>query len=240
MSDIWFTSDFHLGHANILKHCDRCDKEGRPFANVDEMNVYLIETHNRYVRPGDRVFNLGDMFFHPRGEQQLVAMGLAASLHGQQHLIEGNHDNVSDWCPELRSMFHWIWPRFELKVKGAGPKGTKLRVVLDHYPMRSWNARYHGAWHLYGHVHGDLGHHGPLPDVQGHTPPGERPPDPPEVPWDLPGELTMDVGVDNALRLLKEMRPFHIDEVREILERKVETGGHAIPLVPHPNPMEAP
>ena len=51
----------------------------------------------------------------------------------------------------------------ELKV------GEQL-VVLDHYPMRSWNKSHYGSWQLYGH------HHGTLPED--------------------PNAFQMDVGVD--------------------------------------------
>jgi calcineurin-like phosphoesterase family protein len=30
------------------------------------------------------------------------------------------------------------------------------KIWLNHYPMRSWDKAFHGAWHLYGHVHGRL------------------------------------------------------------------------------------
>ena len=29
-------------------------------------------------------------------------------------------------------------------------------IWLNHYPARSWDRRFHGSWHLYGHVHGRL------------------------------------------------------------------------------------
>lgn len=37
MSKLFFTSDHHFGHANIIKFCNR------PFKDVDEMNEVLIE-----------------------------------------------------------------------------------------------------------------------------------------------------------------------------------------------------
>jgi calcineurin-like phosphoesterase family protein len=30
------------------------------------------------------------------------------------------------------------------------------KITLCHYPMRSWNCSFHGAWHLFGHVHGRM------------------------------------------------------------------------------------
>jgi calcineurin-like phosphoesterase family protein len=33
MADVWFTSDFHLGHFNIIRYCNR------PFVDTQEMNA---------------------------------------------------------------------------------------------------------------------------------------------------------------------------------------------------------
>lgn len=47
---IWFTSDLHLGHANILKHC------ARPFASIQEHDAALIARWNAKVRLDDTVY----------------------------------------------------------------------------------------------------------------------------------------------------------------------------------------
>ena len=46
---IWFTSDHHFGHENIIKYCDR------PFNSVGHMNAAMIEAWNGAVAPGDTV-----------------------------------------------------------------------------------------------------------------------------------------------------------------------------------------
>jgi len=53
----WFTADFHLGHANIIKYCER------PFRNVLEMNRTIIKKHNERVKKDDIVYFLGDFCF---------------------------------------------------------------------------------------------------------------------------------------------------------------------------------
>ncbi len=40
MPDIWFTADFHLGHKNIIRYCNR------PFETVEEMNQAILERLN--------------------------------------------------------------------------------------------------------------------------------------------------------------------------------------------------
>ena len=41
---IYYTADLHLGHANVIRHCDR------PFKSIDEMNEALIQNWNSRVK----------------------------------------------------------------------------------------------------------------------------------------------------------------------------------------------
>ena len=54
---IYYTSDLHLGHANIIKLCKR------PFSDVDEMNAVLISNWNNRVTNGDTVYISGDLMY---------------------------------------------------------------------------------------------------------------------------------------------------------------------------------
>lgn len=51
----FYTSDLHLGHANVIKF------DNRPFANVDEMDQCIIIRWNERVSDDDTVFILGDV-----------------------------------------------------------------------------------------------------------------------------------------------------------------------------------
>jgi len=53
-SKIWFTSDHHFGHKNIIEFSKR------PFANVEEMNAELVKRWNERIAKEDKVYHLGD------------------------------------------------------------------------------------------------------------------------------------------------------------------------------------
>ena len=52
--EIFFTSDLHLGHKNIIKHCDR------PFSSIEQMNRSLLTNINNIVGLNDDLYILGD------------------------------------------------------------------------------------------------------------------------------------------------------------------------------------
>jgi calcineurin-like phosphoesterase family protein len=86
-STVWVTSDTHFGHANMLNW----GAQGRPeFRSVEEMNEIIIERWNKVVRPGDKVYHLGDVFF---GDKEWFKQNWPR-LNGSKRLIVGNHDDV--------------------------------------------------------------------------------------------------------------------------------------------------
>ncbi len=79
---VFFTSDTHFNHANIIKFCNR------PFKNVDEMNEALITNWNKVVSADDYVFHLGDFCLGGSAEWTKAL----DCLNGKIFLILGNHD----------------------------------------------------------------------------------------------------------------------------------------------------
>lgn len=149
----FFTADTHFGHKNIIRHCTR------PFATIEQMNESLIENWNKVVRPTDSVYHLGD-FGVLRPER---AKEIADRLNGKIYLISGNHERSASHA-QCRDRFEWIKDYFVLGLSKT------LSIVLFHYALRVWEKKHYGAWHLYGHSHGNL-------------PPIE-------------GEFSLDIGVD--------------------------------------------
>ena len=82
----WFISDTHFFHHNILSYAKR------PFSSVEEMNEAMVDNWNSVVRPGDRVYHLGDVFMGPSTHDQ--RRELWSRLKGSKTLIVGNHDDI--------------------------------------------------------------------------------------------------------------------------------------------------
>ena len=137
---IYFVSDMHFGHKNIL-HLDK-----RPYVDLHEMEDKLIEMWNTTVKPGDIVYHLGDFFWTKN-----AARRVAPRLKGEIICIKGNHDNhwwkIGDELPNL----NLIQDSIHLLKRQDNPD-----IVMCHYPMRSWPGSARGSYHLYGHTHRKL------------------------------------------------------------------------------------
>jgi len=141
---IYFTSDTHFGHANIITYCDR------PFGSVHEMNEELIKRWNESIQPDDDVYHLGDFGMGRRQDLPEIRR----RLNGNVHLILGNHD---DKMPgDLKNQFVWIKNYYELSVPDSDGYKGRQGIVLCHYGFEVWNGSHRGIWHLHGHSHGSL------------------------------------------------------------------------------------
>ncbi len=121
---IWFTADFHLGHKRIMKYCKR------PFRNVDEMDIILIENFNALVKPSDTTYFLGDFCFR-KDPADYISM-----LNGYQVFLWGNHDKTR---------------LFKSFPKECMYEGYGVKIHMTHFPADS---RIHGYdISLCGHVH---------------------------------------------------------------------------------------
>jgi calcineurin-like phosphoesterase family protein len=138
MSKIWFTSDQHFGHDNIIKYCNR------PFSSVDEMNRILIQNYNSVVNFDDTVYFIGDVGFMQ--VDQLLA--ILSRLNGNKILIFGNHDKV------IRGAYGAFSKVFGSMHEYLEVKADKQKFILCHYPMLSWNGSGRGNIMLHGHCHG--------------------------------------------------------------------------------------
>ena len=145
--NVFFTSDTHFGHKNILKYCNR------PFNSIEEMNEKIIENWNNKVGKNDKVFFLGDFMMSQNPDK---AKELINKLNGKKYLVFGNHDVCFIKHPEiLYECFNNF--SFQMKLKFMF-KNIKYDVILNHYPMLCFGGAYSNkesqkTIQLFGHVH---------------------------------------------------------------------------------------
>ena len=152
----WFTSDLHLGHANIIGY------SRRPFRDLDHMHAELIRRWNAVVQPEDDVWVLGDVALGSIEE----SLRMVGRFNGRKLLVAGNHDRC--WANHGLKHERWITryqdAGFAEVLQSDVPftlAGEELR--LCHFPYRGdshYDDRYTearpvdtGRWLLHGHVH---------------------------------------------------------------------------------------
>jgi calcineurin-like phosphoesterase family protein len=183
MTNIYFVSDNHYFHKNIQKFCP----DTRKGKDVSEMNEMMIDAHNERVRPNDTVYFLGDFSFGQAQETKSVIR----RLNGQKHLILGNHDKVIRGDKSIQDMFETVQDYKTISIE-------KIKIVMFHYPMREWESMHYGAYHLFGHVHGNL--------------------------VNKPHGRSMDVGIDT--RPTADMAPWSFEEIHRELRNKEVLSHH--------------
>ena len=83
---IYFTSDLHLGHRNIIKLAQR------GFDSIEQMDEQLIKNFNNRVTDKDTVYILGDLSM--KGAEYVN--GVIPQLNGTKVLVQGNHDRFCE------------------------------------------------------------------------------------------------------------------------------------------------
>jgi calcineurin-like phosphoesterase family protein len=132
---VFFTSDTHFYHSNIINFC------GRPFKNVEVMNETLIANWNSVVGPDDIVFHLGDFCLGGSAEWT----NILNRLNGKIYLIVGNHD-IKNLRQGYYSLFEHIAMQMHIEV-------GKQKIYLNHCPFLCYGGAYRDTWQLFGHVH---------------------------------------------------------------------------------------
>ena len=109
------------------------------------MNEAMVKEWNDTVTPEDTVWHLGDVTFGPFDINR---------LNGTKNLIIGNHDSKEQMGQYFKEIFIYH------ELRGLIPK--RRAIVLMHYPIESWNGKFHDAIHLHGHSHGTMDNTGLL------------------------------------------------------------------------------
>lgn len=153
--NIWFFSDHHFSHANILNFKDKDGNLIRPmFSDVDEMDDYMVEIWNENIKQGDIVWHLGDITFN----QEKFVTKILNKLHGKLRITVGNHDDLK---------FLARLGRFEKVVESR--RFDDMRFVASHRQLHNcnlWNHR--KQWEIAnvtGHIHQNDPPEGPYINV---------------------------------------------------------------------------
>jgi calcineurin-like phosphoesterase family protein len=207
MSRVFFTSDTHFGHANIIKYCQRpfltpTDQDALTRAgywrdgawlaepprdwklsaeSADRMDALLIEQINALIGRDDVLWHLGDWSMAVRGNYHDTARAYRDRIACRTvHIVWGNHDR-----PAIRDLFQEAHEQVQISVQSQ-------KITLSHYAMAVWEDSHKGAWQLYGHSHGRAESW-----LDAH----------------MPGRRSQDVGVDNAAQQVGAYRPWSFEEL---------------------------
>ena len=144
---VFFTSDTHFGHSNIIKYCNR------PFKNAEEMNQALVDNWNKVVPPDGIVFHLGDFAFRTTNS---AIKHIIESLNGQIYITWGNHDREKQIRKALCKKLIVEADLLEITVKDDELVDDYQKVVMCHYPLLAWHGNHRGYWQFFGHCHGNV------------------------------------------------------------------------------------
>lgn len=207
---IYFTSDQHYGHGNVIWYCKR------PFADatliklkrdydeavaskhsqkstVDQLKrIYKNALYDAVKVMDAEMIKKHNSKVQP--DDTVYMIGDVAfydeaktgrildQLNGKKILVYGNHDKGIKMSSFLQSKFEKCVDYLEINV------GNQM-IVMSHYAMLVWNKSHHGSWMIHGHSHGSL-----------------------KYPYD--GKI-LDVGVD-----AHDMEVLSFDDVRRIMDKK--------------------
>lgn len=158
---VYFTSDWHIGHANVLIY------DQRPFKDLDHMHRVLINNYNSTVGEQDICYFLGDMGLGKGDTLRKVV----SELNGTKVCVLGNHDKGATAMHRLG---------FDMVLQMASIEVAGKLVTMTHCPLRGvwredcsnmtgaqpgdhWHKEWKhselfsipdfGQYHLHGHTH---------------------------------------------------------------------------------------
>lgn len=144
--NIFFWSDPHFYHDNIIKYCNRpwnsgFDSDGNYViddACIEKMNDDLISRFNSVVPADGITWCLGDFCLGPNQKKHIPE--ILSRLNGKVNLVLGNHDHHSIKF-YYDAGFNKVYDR---------PIVINDFVILSHAPLEFVKAPF---FNIYGHVH---------------------------------------------------------------------------------------
>jgi calcineurin-like phosphoesterase family protein len=134
MPSVFLTSDTHFGHLGVCQFlCSDGVTKIRPWTDPDQMDEDMVARWNDRVRPGDRVYHLGDVVINRK------ALKTLDRLNGRKVLIKGNHDifklnDYTQYFDDIRG-YH-----------------VMNGLILSHIPVHP-ESLYRFGCNIHGHLH---------------------------------------------------------------------------------------
>ena len=136
---LFFISDLHLFHKNIIKY------QNRPFRDVQDMTEQLIHNWNSVVSDDDQIIFLGDFICGIHNAKE-VSEHIYECLNGIKFFIRGNHDDEHKisknlpWCHNDHDL-HFV-------------KYKEYDLILRHRPFEKKHLhRVDKSILIHGHTH---------------------------------------------------------------------------------------
>ncbi|URM86527.1 phosphoesterase [Mycobacterium phage Hilltopfarm] len=163
MSNVWFTSDLHIGHQLVA------DQRAQWFGAPTEPDIWqqwhdrtLADNWDARVSKKDQVWVLGDISSGTT-EAQAYALNWLSDRPGEKHLVPGNHDRCHPmyrdshvWLPAYLQVFKSVQVFARRRIAGVS-------VLLSHFPydgdhtqvsrFDQYRMRDYGEPLLHGHTH---------------------------------------------------------------------------------------
>lgn len=150
MSEIFFTSDLHLGHNKPFLY------KPRGFQSIEDHDATIVKNWNDVVNPDDTVFILGDLIVGDNREGSIEKLN---QLNGKLVFCRGNHDTDS-------KTFDYIdkCNKIDCSIAGNGAYANIIKIgkwsfYICHYPTMIGDFNFikpgHKKFCLHGHTHSD-------------------------------------------------------------------------------------
>ena len=149
------------------------------------MDELLIDIWNKFVKPNDLVYHLGDFTLSGRDNTKRLFL----RLNGRIHILGNPWHHDKQWLNNGLEYFSSdgaiiIEPPVLVLENIEQFNRRGIPAILCHYAFARWDRRHYGSYHFFGHSHSKYN----------------------------PGGRSLDVGVDSAYILLGEYRPFTLQE----------------------------
>lgn len=173
---------YHANICRGTSSWDDKNNNCRDFDTIEEMNQAIIESINSVVGEDDILYHLGDWSFggweniwHLRKQIKCKNIIQICGNHDSHIIkdrffpflinIDGEISEIEDkneytHIGILKNMYNVTAKDFFKEVyDGTGNYGIEIeiegqKIILNHYPLETWNGIENGTWLLFGHNHG--------------------------------------------------------------------------------------